>query len=277
MLSRRITVTRVVCNLVLLTAASASVVATAQDDKSPPSARHRESIATNLTEGGVVFTFDDRNFDDWVRAIPLFDEFSVKATFFISGPIDAPALAAINQLKKHGHAIGSHSVHHLKAVEYFRQNSSEQFLRQEIDPQLDQLAEADVKVTSFAYPMSRNNAATDSALLGVFRHVRTGRQTQPLERLSEVDDLFIPAKDIARRGCLHAKGIDYAPDRPDRTFEQLDAALARAAHNDEIIVFYAHRISESGPGHFVTPDALRRIFTTVRQLGLATYTCDQLP
>ncbi|QEG00453.1 hypothetical protein Mal15_45230 [Stieleria maiorica] len=65
MLFRRTNVARVTCILALLTAASASSVASAQDDKSPPSARHRDSIATSLTEGGVVFTFDDRNFDDW--------------------------------------------------------------------------------------------------------------------------------------------------------------------------------------------------------------------
>ncbi|WP_148275213.1 polysaccharide deacetylase family protein, partial [Rhodopirellula baltica] len=45
-----------------------------------------------LTEGGVVLTFDDRNFQDWIQALPLLDEFAVQATFFISGKIDGPAL-----------------------------------------------------------------------------------------------------------------------------------------------------------------------------------------
>ena len=127
-----------------------------------------------LTEGGVIFTFDDRNFDDWVQAIPLFDEFSVKATFFISGKIDEPAINAIGLLKGHGHAIGSHSVNHLKAVEYFEEHSPEQFLKQEITPQMQQFTRAGVTPSSFAYPMSRNNEATDKSLLNVFRHVRTG-------------------------------------------------------------------------------------------------------
>ena len=125
--------------------------------------------------------------------------------------------------------------------------------------------------------MSRNDEATDKSLLDLFRHVRTGRNIERTERLSEVDHFFVPAGDIAGHGCLYAKGIDHVPDRPDRTFEQIEGALARAAHNKEIIVFYAHRISDTGTRNFVTPDALRRIFGKVKALGLRTYTFDELP
>ena len=53
------------------------------DDKAEPS---RTGVqAAPLNEGGVLFTFDDRNFDDWVSAIPLLDQYGIKATFFISG------------------------------------------------------------------------------------------------------------------------------------------------------------------------------------------------
>lgn len=234
-------------------------------------------VGTKLTEGGVVFTFDDRNFDDWVQAIPLFDEFSVKATFFISGEIDEPAINAIGLLKGHGHAIGSHSVNHLKAVEYFEEHSPEQFLEREITPQMQQFARAGVMPSSFAYPMSRNDEATDRSLLNEFRHLRTGRNIEKKERLNEVDRFFVPARDIAKHGCLYAKGIDHVPDRSDRTFEQIEGALERAARNKEIIVFYAHRIRKTGTRNFVTPDALRRIFGKVKELGLRTYTFDELP
>ena len=164
-----------------------------------------------LTEGGVVMTFDDRNFDDWIKALPLFDEFGVKATFFISGKIDAPARNAIQQLRARGHAIGAHSVNHLKAVEYFEENSPESFLRREIDPQLKEFRAADVTAVSFAYPMSRNNTATDETLLKVFRHVRTGRSIAADKRLSEDDAFFVPVLKIAEHGCLYGKGIDAAP------------------------------------------------------------------
>ncbi|TWU17198.1 Polysaccharide deacetylase [Novipirellula galeiformis] len=237
----------------------------------------RSRTPETLTEGGVVMTFDDRNFQDWIKALPLFDEFGVKATFFISGNIDAPALDAIRQLRAHGHAIGAHSVNHLKAVEYFEENSPEAFLQREIAPQLKKLQAADVHAMSFAYPMSRNNAATDETLLKVFRHVRTGRGIAADKRLSEDDAFFVPAAKIAEHGCLYGKGIDYAPLRPDRTYAQIDGAFERAAKNREIIVLYAHRICENGTGHFVTPEALARVFGKAKELGLRFYTFDELP
>jgi len=240
--------------------------------KQPPAA-----VPAKLTKGGVVMTFDDRNFNDWIKALPLFDEFGVKATFFISGKIDAAAKEAIQKLRDHGHAIGSHSVNHLKAVEYFEENSPETFMQNEIDPQLKAFKAAGVVPVSFAYPMSRNNKATDETLLKVFRHLRTGRNVAADKQLREDDAFFVPADRIGEHGCLNGKGIDYAPLRADRTYEQLDGALERAAKNSEIIVLYAHRISEAGPGNFVTPEALTRVFSKANELGLQFYTFDQLP
>lgn len=237
------------------------------------------SSGFDVDRGGVVMTFDDRNFDDWVNAIGLFDRFGVNATFFISGKIDEQAVEAIGQLRSHGHAIGSHSVHHLKAVEYCQDHPPAVFLRNEIHPQLEAFQAAGVTPTSFAYPMSRNDAVTDETLLTVFRHLRTGKNVADGQRVCDVDAFFVPASRIHQQGCLIAKGIDYAPTRPDRTFEQIDAALIRAAENNEIIVFYAHRICATKPdgGHFVTPEALTQIFSKAKELNLPFYTFDQLP
>ncbi len=230
-----------------------------------------------LEQGGVVLTFDDRNFDDWIKAIPLFEELEVKATFFISGEIDQQARDAIQQLARHGHAIGSHSIHHLKAVEFCQQRSTDEFLRFEIEPQLKSFQAIGVTPGAFAYPMSRNNAVTDELLLQVFRHVRTGKNIDAGQRICDIDAFFVPANEINKHGCLYAKGIDHAPTRPDRTYAQFDAAFMRAARNQEIIVLYAHRISEIGTRNFVTPAALRRIIGSAKALGLTFYTCDQLP
>ncbi len=230
-----------------------------------------------FTKGGVVLTFDDRNFGDWVSALSLFDEFGAKATFFISGQIDNSARDAINQLTRHGHAIGSHSVHHLKAVEFCDERSPEEFVRLEIQPQMEAFRSIGLVPSSFAYPMSRNNSQTDEALLKEFRHLRTGMKIGPGTKISETDAFFVPASKMKEHGCLFGKGIDHAGERPDRTFEQLDAALARAAANQEIIVLYAHQISETANGNVITPAALCRVLSKVNALKLQYYTFDELP
>jgi hypothetical protein len=202
-------------------------------------------VPQTLTKGGVVLTFDDRNFGDWVSAIPLFNKFDAKATFFISGKIDVSAIDAIQQMKTHGHVIGSHSVHHLKAVEFCEERSTEEFVRLEIQPQMEEFKAAGVIPSSFAYPMSRNNSVTDEALLKEFRHLQTGKIIKASDKISEDDAFFVPATKMSEHGCLYAKGIDFAGERPNRTFEQIDAALLRVARNQEIIVLYAHHISET--------------------------------
>jgi len=235
------------------------------------------TVPKPLTKGGVVLTFDDRNFGDWVKAIPLFDQFGAKATFFINGKIDDAAVDAIKKLTKHGHVIGSHSVHHLKAVEYCEERSTEEFVRLEIQPQLDEFKAADITPSSFAYPMSRNNSTTDESLLKVFRHLRTGKSIRPGQEISETDAFFVPASKTSERGCFYAKGIDRAGETADRTFEQISAALDRAAENQEIIVLYAHRISAPVKGNYITPESLTRVLSLVNRRNLSFYTFDQLP
>ena len=160
------------------------------------------------------------SFGDWIRGLSsLF--------LFISGKIDTAAIAAIRRLQKHGHAIGSHSVNHLRAVGYCEKRSITEFMENEILPQLTAFKVTGVAPTSFAYPMSNHNEATDNALRSKFRHVRTGRNIGKNERLYEVEQFFVPVTDIAdgKHVCLYAKGIDHAPERPDRAFVQIDAAM----------------------------------------------------
>lgn len=265
--SSRIVLLPMVALLTALSACGADETASQAPPSPPP-----------LKGGGIVLSFDDRNFDDWIATLPLFDQYEVKATFFISGPIDAKALSVSRQLIAHGHAIGAHSVHHLKALDYVREHSMEEYIRDEIDPQLAPWHAAGIPVTSFAFPSSSSDAVTERALLKTFRHLRIGGPMAPGDLLSSRDPFFTPIAQIASRHSLPSKGIDYAPTREDRTFEQLDGAFTRAATRGEILTLYAHGIRNmGGKGHFITPQALEHLFIKARELKLAFYTFDQLP
>jgi peptidoglycan-N-acetylglucosamine deacetylase len=230
-----------------------------------------------LANGGVVLTFDDRNFREWIETLPLFAKYGAHATFFVSGAIDREALEAIRNLRTHGHAVGAHGVHHLRAVEYSAEHSADAYVRSEVLPQVQALKATGIVPSGFAYPNSRNNAETDAALLKVVRHLRTGSSVPSGQQISAQDSLFVPAREMATHGCLAGKGIDFAPNREDRTYEQIDGALVRAAKNKEIIVLYAHRIGTSGKENYLTPEALERVLRKALELKLAFYTFDQLP
>jgi hypothetical protein len=98
------------------------------------------------------------------------------------------------------------------------------------------------------------------------------------QRLCDLDRIFVPVGEVAAAGCLNGTGIDYAgtPKRPDYV-KQIFAAMERARKNAEIVVFYAHNISDSGPGHHLSPAALRQILAHAREIGLPTITYDDLP
>ena len=49
--------------------------------------------------GTLVLSFDDRNFNDWKKALPIFDKYDAHVTFFVSGPIDGDAAKVLKELR----------------------------------------------------------------------------------------------------------------------------------------------------------------------------------
>lgn len=231
-------------------------------------------------QSGVVLTFDDRYVDQWVQQIPLFKKYDAHVTFFVDHfyTLKPAQIAGLKKLQDAGHAIGSHSVNHIKAVDYVRTKGIEPYLQNEIDPSVKRLTEAGFKPTAFAYPNSSRSEEIDAALLKTFRHLRGGTGLQPGQRMRDLKTIFTPVDQIDGRGCLIGTGIDYAgtEKRPDYLTEIKDA-MDHAKQRGEIVVFYAHNISDKGPGHHLQPRALEEILAHAQQIELPTLTYDDLP
>jgi hypothetical protein len=232
------------------------------------------------SRGAVLFAFDDTFIPEWVAALPLFAETGTRATFFVSHPdrVIAEHQAGLRQILAAGHAIGCHGLRHEKAVDAVAQDGIDDYLERDVLPALFHLREAGFQPTAFAYPCSQNDADTDAALLRHFRHLRTGRSPAPGSRLQEMAALFVPGDEVAHRGCLIGTGLDYAglPQRPDLVAQACEA-LDRARAQCEVLVLYAHNISETGPGHHIPPVALHQILAHVQTIGLPAITFDDLP
>ena len=225
------------------------------------------------TGGVVCLTFDDRNFDDWVKALEIVDRSDARATFFVCGKIDDATAAKIKQLTKAGHAIGSHGMNHQAAVKYASEHSAEDYFTNEVASQLEMFKSHGIEVSGFAYPSSSRNSATDRALAPL-GHLRSGIFPPKGKRLAEMDAAFVPVDKIAETRVFNGRGIDtnasYDP-------AQIDEALERAAKNRELIVFYAHDIAESARGHHLQPAELERILKKGRELGLEFRSFAELP
>jgi len=244
-------------------------------DAAPPVAARSDGI-----QSGVVLTFDDQFITQWGSQIPLFKKYDARATFFVTKfhTLNAGQIATLHQLQAAGHAIGCHGVMHRKAVDYVRDHGMQSYLKEEIQPAVKLMTDSGFQPTSFAYPNSSNNAGIDQALSKIFRHQRSGTGLKAGERICNLDQIFVPADKLAGTGCLIGTGIDYAgtAERPDYP-EQIKEALDRARKQGEIVVFYAHNISETTKGHHLLPAVLEEILAYAQQIGLPTLTYDDLP
>jgi len=246
----------------------------------PPEEFDRRVAARELPSAGVVLTFDDRNMNQWVKQIPLFRKYNAQVTFFVDHfhTLTPQQLEALKQLKAAGHAIGCHGAKHRKAVDYVRAHGMERYLKDEIEPAVKRMTDAGLPPSCFAYPSSSRNAEIDQALLKTFRHLRGGTGLPAGQRMRDLESIYVPVDEIGSNGCLLGTGIDYAgtEKRPDYLVEIKDA-MDHAKQRGEIVVFYAHNISDKGPGHHLQPRVLEAILAHAQQIGLKTLTYDDLP
>lgn len=230
--------------------------------------------------GALVLSFDDTFVTEWVAALPIFADTGAHVTFFVSHPdrVIASQRAELEKLVAAGHAIGCHSLRHEKAVDAVAKDGLHPWLERDVLPALTCLRHAGFRITSFAYPSSQNDASTDAALLQLFRHLRTGRALEPGRTIAQTDHFFTPAAAIAGRGCLPGTSLDYSglEQRPHGVVHACEA-IDRARARREILVLYAHNISDSGRGHHIPPAALRSILAHAQSVGLPAITYNDLP
>lgn len=233
-----------------------------------------------LPSASVVLTFDDRNMNQWVKQIPLFEKYDAKVTFFVDHfhALKPQQIAALKKLKEAGHAVGCHGAKHRKAVDYVRQHGMDKYLAVEIEPAVKQMTDAGLTPTAFAYPSSSRNADIDRALLKTFRHLRGGTGLDAAQRMRDLKPIFVPVDQIKATGCLIGTGIDYAgTEKRPHYLTEIKDALDHAKKRGEIVIFYAHNISDKGPGHHISPQALEVILAYAQSIKLPTLTYDDLP
>lgn len=191
-----------------------------------------------FTQGRLCLSFDDRHFDAWLDALPLFDRYQAHATFFIYGPIDEEAVGVMKTLKQHGHTVGLHSYTHAKAVDFVTEHGAQAYVEHELLPQLEACREHGIICRTFGYPNSQCNEVTNEILFRYFDVLRTGQ----FERtgMAENDKLFNDANAEGKRFVLGTALTN--------NFDLNEAvqSIERVGRTKELIVFYAHSIIPEG-------------------------------
>ena len=236
--------------------------------------------------GVLLLSFDDKNFAGWEAARPIFAKYGARATFFVSGAIDAKAIRALKHLSEDGHSIGLHGLNHLNADAAVAERGAAQYFAEEVWPQIDCARKAYIPFESFAYPNCRRNDETDALFRARgFEHVRggvkgatpydpDGARQADRKPLVTNDAVFFPASDLPNHFLIDTiiVGEAYHTD-----IEEICACLRRAAERREVLSVTSHDIAP-GAGHIhMKTEWLERILATAAECGLAIIGFDELP
>ncbi len=235
--------------------------------------------------GILLLAFDDRNFADWERAIPLFEKYGARASFFVSGEFDPLAVRVSKNLMAKGHTIGLHGQKHLNVPEAIATFGKDGWWEKEIATPRRQADVAYIPVRSFAYPNNRNDAASDEFLLTRFERLRTGvpgvrpydpqgKRAKDLKPLATDERLFFPATDLPKRRVLGGVilGEAYNIDLDD-----VLASIRRAGERKEVLLFTSHGIHPNAKHIHLKTEWLERILAEAKKCGVEVLGFDDLP
>ena len=235
--------------------------------------------------GVLALCFDDRNFEDWERAIPLFAKYGAHATFFVSGEFTPDAVRASKKLLEAGHSIGLHGLNHRDVPELIAQKGADAYFAAEIDRPKRQCDVAYIPVRSFAYPNNRRDDETDKVLERRFARLRAGipgvrpydpRGEKRGELMPLVSDerVFFPVAELPRRRVLGGVilGEAYATDIDD-----VVACVKRAGARKEALVFTSHGIRPDAKHIHMKTEWLEKILAAAKEADVAVLAFDEIP
>ena len=247
--------------------------------------RIENCLPSDERKGVLVLSFDDRNFNDWVTALPLFEKYGAHATFFVCGPIDGEAVRVMKRLSEAGHSVGLHGLRHANADEAIAKKGADLYYKEEIEPQREACRVAYIPIKSFAYPNCRRSDETDALFKRRgFAHVRgghkgvapydpKGEKQEGLKPIHTVDRAFLPS---ATAGAQFRLDTVIAGEAYHTDIEDILKCIRRCAERKETFVLTSHGISPNAKGISMKTEWLERILATARECGVAVLGFDEL-
>ncbi len=228
-------------------------------------------------KAGYAITFDDTYIKEWGKIRSLLKKYDTKATFFISAyhTISRTDKLILDSLKLDGHQIACHSVNHINALEYLKNNTIENYLSKEIISEINLMKSDGITPTAFAYPYGLNNTKTDSALFKYFDILRDVAEVQRhianVTRIDTIESIYFKydkAKMIAGLGIDENFGI---------SINEIENGFKRAIKNKEVIVFYSHKpVREITGGYQISYEYLEAVLLLAKNMELTSLTFSKL-
>ena len=199
------------------------------------------SCQQEKNQAGICLSFDDRTIKEWFALRDLFNQYEVKATFFISqfDSLAPDEIEMLHQFEKDGHEIASHGALHIQAEKYIKENSYKKYMALEIKPSIESMKKQGFNPVSFAYPYGSKYWFTDFMLLHKFKSTRGVASYHTVKDLknkdlASVDEIYF---DFDGERKLSSFEIDR---KLQLTQEIMLSGLNRAEKRGEVIMLFAH-------------------------------------
>jgi len=202
---------------------------------------------------GILLAFDDDYVDIWEEYFNFFDLYNARVTFFIQGEHISFCLEALER----GHDIGYHTQQHLNLTKVSREVFDEETVSR-----LDDIREAGIPLTSFAYPFGLSEEWMNEELSKSFKILRGyGVTFRVYDRVS------------IREGYSSSKALDNILFKRDEDLEKvIDHMFStiKFIGGNLILPLTTHTISEEADWG-IKPDRLRYLLEAAQKMQLNFY------
>jgi peptidoglycan-N-acetylglucosamine deacetylase len=215
--------------------------------------------------GGIVFSFDGQSVQNWIQYRDLFKKYNIRATFFIN-PGDNPDDAlksGLKALQSEGNEIACHGISKLDPS--ISMKSASEFYAEEAEPELKKMKELGFNVVSYAYTYVLGPDSVDKYFLNKVKYLRKATWNKYTTSLDNYDYIYARPDSF---NVVHSMGIDCINRI---TLDYLQAGIARAKKNDEVLVLHAHKIDATGLDYTINPAYLEQIFKLCNKENIESY------
>ena len=212
--------------------------------------------------GGIALSWDDTgNIDPCSQNLNIFQQYNATCTVNLNSLSVSPQSTKDNlsKLNSAGWEISAHGLNHLDPIVFLNNNTSQEWLNQEILPNIAEITGYGYPVYSFAYPYGSQNDTTDALLAPYFRTLRATNFGT-----ANVNESAAYYKwDNAR--LVYAVEID---DQSNVSLESIQYGIDDAIKYGYVLVLYGHTITQNVTGQYQTSTSkLESILNYTSQKG----------
>jgi peptidoglycan/xylan/chitin deacetylase (PgdA/CDA1 family) len=199
--------------------------------------------------GGISLSWDDSaHISICYQYLPLFQKYNATSTINVNSVTHRSQTDQneLNVLHEAGWEIAVHGYNHVNSVEFLNANTPAMWLKQEIFPNIQEVAHYNYPVYTLAYPYSSRNANSDAILAPYFRTLRTVAPDVVNGNVNETTLAYYKWDDAR---LLYGIEID---DRSGVGLKSLEYGIDHAIKTGSVLVLYGHDITPHVTGRYQT-------------------------